>query len=191
MLLGPGLPEETAGSVADRKRKSKREQVRRWRKNNPERANAIARKSRHKNADKIRARSKAWYAANKPRALAAMADRRKLLPHIIKNEKLRSAFGISLEQYKALAASQNFCCAICGVPQAEQRRQMAVDHDHASGQIRALLCHNCNVGLGNFKDSQQILTKAIKYLHEHSLDKTTQQTDSRLSVSHSDNGSAL
>jgi hypothetical protein len=41
---------------------------------------------------------------------------------------------------------------------------LAVDHCHAGGHIRGLLCRQCNVGLGNFQDNIQYLKNAIKYL---------------------------
>ena len=37
--------------------------------------------------------------------------------------------------------------------------------DHETGRVRGLLCHHCNKALGGFKDSVEILTKAIKYLN--------------------------
>jgi hypothetical protein len=144
-----------------------------WRKSHPERAKEIGRNSRRRNPEKSRARARAWYASNKGKALASMALRRKNNPDAIRNEKLRSNFGITLDQYNTISAEQNHACAICGTPQSEQLKKMAVDHDHETGRIRSLLCHNCNVGLGNFKDSPEILTKAIRYIHEHSRKQIT------------------
>lgn len=135
-----------------------------WRLANLERANEIAKKSRTKNRDKCRARASAWYAANRIRAKAAYALRRKIKPDAVKNGKLIASFGITLQQYNTMAGLQGFKCAICRMPQAEQRRKMAVDHNHNTGAIRGLLCHNCNVGMGNFKDSETLLEKAASYL---------------------------
>jgi dihydroorotase-like cyclic amidohydrolase len=45
-------------------------------------------------------------------------------------------------------------------------RALAVDHDHKTGKVRALLCRNCNTGLGNFQDSPELLKTAIQYLEE-------------------------
>lgn len=139
----------------------KLERVRQWRLNNLERARAIAKKSRDKHAERCRARAREWHAKNRDRHNAYCADRRKNNPRAVVSAKLKSAFGITLEQYEELSLSQNESCAICGTPQIEQRKKMAVDHDHATGKVRALLCHNYNVGIGNFKDNPQILTKAI------------------------------
>ena len=72
--------------------------------------------------------------------------------------------GISLEQYQSLYDSQNGLCAICGKPQSELKEALSADHDHVTGKIRGLLCHNCNQFLGYAKDSPIVLASAIKYL---------------------------
>lgn len=74
-------------------------------------------------------------------------------------------YGITLETYRALEQSQNHCCKICGKHKTDNRYGILdVDHDHKTGEIRGLLCNNCNRGLGSFKDSQTNLLKAIQYL---------------------------
>lgn len=79
-------------------------------------------------------------------------------------------FGISIEEYEQLLASQNGCCALCGKLETENKRRLAVDHCHATGKVRKLLCDRCNVLLGHAKDDIEILTKAISYLKEHNFD---------------------
>lgn len=59
--------------------------------------------------------------------------------------RLKSLYGISLEDYEAMVIKQDGKCAICGEP--PKRYRMAVDHDHASGAIRSLLCIPCNTKL--------------------------------------------
>lgn len=66
---------------------------------------------------------------------------------------------------------QNSKCAIC--KKSEQCngvhgeiKELAIDHDPASGKLRGLLCQSCNTGLGNFKDDVGILCYAIEYLEE-------------------------
>ena len=51
-------------------------------------------------------------------------------------------------------------CAIC----QKSDLRLSVDHCHSTGQIRGWLCHNCNVGLGHFKDDTDLLRAAINYL---------------------------
>lgn len=74
-------------------------------------------------------------------------------------------YGLTAEEYKQLIDKQGGKCAICGanIGNAEGDR-LYVDHDHATGKVRGLLCTNCNLGLGKFQDSVQLLQKAILYL---------------------------
>ena len=67
-----------------------------------------------------------------------------------------------IAQFKA---AQGARCAICRLPEADApNKRLVLDHDHATGRPRALLCHHCNVGLGHFRDSREILAVAIAYL---------------------------
>lgn len=77
---------------------------------------------------------------------------------------LRKKYGITIEDFERMLAKQDGLCAICGqVP----KDTMDVDHDHATGKVRALLCHGCNVGLGAFGESQATMSAAIEYLRGH------------------------
>jgi hypothetical protein len=58
--------------------------------------------------------------------------------------------------------AQDGVCAICRSAPA-----VHVDHDHATGAVRALLCFNCNGGLGQFKDNPQALHAAAYYVQLH------------------------
>lgn len=77
---------------------------------------------------------------------------------------LKMNYGLTIQEYNRLFDGQKGCCAICGKHQSELRRTLAVDHNHKTGQIKGLLCDNCNLGLGNFQESRGILIKAIQYL---------------------------
>lgn len=68
--------------------------------------------------------------------------------------------------------SQNNQCKICGII---PENRLFVDHCHISGKIRGLLCRDCNIGLGYFRDSEENLAKAIVYLKEayHPVDGTS------------------
>ncbi len=54
-------------------------------------------------------------------------------------------------------------CDICGI--IPTNKSLDVDHCHTSGKIRGMLCRSCNTGLGQFKDSPEILQLAIAYLN--------------------------
>jgi hypothetical protein len=83
--------------------------------------------------------------------------------------RLKTKYGITLEEYDQMLKAQNGKCAICGTRKSgnKQTNRLAVDHDHETGFIRGLLCSACNSGLGNFKDKTQFLAKAILYLETH------------------------
>jgi ribosomal protein S14 len=90
--------------------------------------------------------------------------------------RYRRTFGLTLEEYDALLVQQNGRCAICGTNQSILRKKaarFAIDHDHATGRIRSLLCSNCNLGLGAFCDDVSKLKSAIRYLEKWEKDKTT------------------
>ncbi|WP_202844768.1 endonuclease VII domain-containing protein [Luteimonas sp. SJ-9] len=79
--------------------------------------------------------------------------------------KLRKNYGITPEQHKRQIAGQGGKCAICQCGLADLSPQSVhVDHCHASGTLRGVLCGSCNVGLGSFRDSEQFLLRAITYL---------------------------
>lgn len=74
-------------------------------------------------------------------------------------------YGLKPEDYRALLARTGNRCEICGT--APRNRNLAIDHDHKTGLVRGLLCVNCNVGLGRFKDGVERLVLAIAYLERH------------------------
>ncbi len=80
-----------------------------------------------------------------------------------RKSRLKSLFGLTVEQYDEMLDQQKGVCKICGRPCSSGRR-LAVDHCHETGKIRGLLCGNCNKGIGNFQDSVPVLRSAIEYL---------------------------
>lgn len=82
-----------------------------------------------------------------------------------REKNLKRFFGISVEDYEQMLNNQGGVCYICKSPPKGKR--LAVDHDHTTGKIRSLLCQHCNTGLGHFRDSEELLTKAINYLKEN------------------------
>ena len=87
------------------------------------------------------------------------------------DQKLRSAYGITIDDYEAMLLAQGGRCAICGTDEPGGARHMVrwvVDHDHSTGKVRALLCHSCNFGLGKFHDDPELLRRAADYLEKHS-----------------------
>lgn len=87
---------------------------------------------------------------------------------------LRRTYGISLGDYIELRERQGGVCAICrqvptkvvGPPRTRQAHhpELVVDHDHATGRVRGLLCNNCNISLAHARDDAAILSAMIEYL---------------------------
>ncbi len=70
--------------------------------------------------------------------------------------------------YERMYEEQNGLCAICNGEESCYRNQhLAIDHNHETGKIRALLCSTCNRALGLFKDSIEVLESAKNYLLKH------------------------
>ena len=84
--------------------------------------------------------------------------------------RLRETFGISIEDYEEMFDSQHGRCAICGKHRNEFKRALAVDHKHDTGEVRGLLCFNCNTGLGKFVDDESNLRRALGYLRKFQTD---------------------
>ena len=86
-----------------------------------------------------------------------------------KSSQLRIKYGITLDDYKVMLEEQDNCCAICDQPfdpNADKWNLPHVDHCHATGTVRGLLCKGCNLGIGHLKDNIATLEAAILYLKE-------------------------
>jgi len=75
---------------------------------------------------------------------------------------LKRRYGITAADAAAMVAAQGGLCAICKAAPA-----VHVDHDHATGAVRQMLCFNCNGGLGQFKDDPAVLRAAAHYVEHH------------------------
>lgn len=79
-----------------------------------------------------------------------------------KSDLLRK-FNITDTEYDQLLENQDGKCAICGNTNRSGNR-LAVDHNHDTGEVRELLCHRCNTGIGLFEDNSDLLERARNYL---------------------------
>jgi hypothetical protein len=94
-------------------------------------------------------------------------SREKDLIQYRKKEKefnIKTNYGISLTDYNQMVESQDGKCYICGINKDSLTRKLAVDHNEKTGQVRALLCTNCNTALGLFKENTVSMFRAIEYL---------------------------
>ena len=107
-----------------------------------------------------------YYGANKEECRAKSKERSKTrrsrgVPEVTRTpEKMRlRRYGLSPEAYDAMFEQQHGLYAICQTAPA-----IHVDHCHATGKVRGLLCFKCNIGLGAFNDTPGHLQAAIAYL---------------------------
>lgn len=107
-----------------------------WRQNNPRKYNGGAKKWRDKNPDKQHAND------------------------------IKRHYGLLIDDYNRLLVEQGNGCKICKKQHTAdvKRGRLYVDHDHATGKIRGLLCGACNSALGYFCDNIDLLLEAVKYL---------------------------
>lgn len=118
---------------------------------------------------------------NKTRRVRRLAYK---LPSLPKNEEKREKkdpalqrrarhiqrqYNLSIEQYINMFKEQNGVCKICGRPPRGKHRvnetlYLNVDHDHKTGEVRGLLCSQCNTALGLLEDNPQYLRNAADYL---------------------------
>lgn len=90
-------------------------------------------------------------------------------PKTYRRNGLKRTYGISIEEYQALFDKQDGLCAICGKPETAilkrsgQVKNLAVDHCHESGKIRALLCSACNQAFGCMKEDPELIRALLAY----------------------------
>lgn len=85
-----------------------------------------------------------------------------------RTQRLRR-YGLTVVAYEEMLAAQNGLCALCGKVETHRDKRgeitrLAVDHDHVTGSVRALLCHACNTGVGSFYDDPAVLRAAAEYI---------------------------
>jgi hypothetical protein len=81
---------------------------------------------------------------------------------------LKNRYGITIKDYDALLEKQGGACGICKASSNRHLNNSAfsVDHCHQTGQIRGLLCNQCNRALGMFNDSEELIQKALDWLRK-------------------------
>ncbi len=116
------------------------------------------------------AKKKAYYQANRVRLIAMSkayhAEHPERIRYLTRNRQLQKAYGISIEQFNAMLESQKGACAIC-TDAMQPGKDTSVDHCHKTGKVRALLCQNCNIGIGQLRDDPLLAEAAARYLRRH------------------------
>lgn len=127
-------------------------------------------------AEAYKARNKVWREANKDRLLAYMKQWRAEHKEELKERHavwrathprhwwprvIRKQYGLTPEDVRNMLVGQAGRCLICFRVPSED---LVIDHDHASGKVRGLLCQKCNRMLGHANDRAAIFRSAIRYL---------------------------
>ena len=113
--------------------------------------------------ERNRKKMAAWRAANPEKARAAN-KRRKPTKAQIKAWNLKR-YGLTIAGFEAMWEGQARGCAACGSP-CLGKREPVVDHCHATGRVRALLCLPCNTALGLLKESPERMRALIAYIEK-------------------------
>lgn len=127
---------------ADRERYHSREDVAEGKK-------ARAREWHQRNRARSLENKKRWHEANREKSIAAS-----------RRSELRRKYGLTPEDVERMREEQAGACALCG----EADPRLVVDHNHATGEVRRLLCRQCNSALGMLRDDPQIALAAAAYL---------------------------
>lgn len=128
-----------------------------WRRKNPEAVKRSEQRARERNPGRRAEIAKAYRARHREKLSGHWRERRRA-------ETLK-AYGLTPADYDRILASQNNACAICESTDPQHwSGRFHVDHDHATGQVRGLLCHGCNTGLGSFRDNIGSLQAAVAYV---------------------------
>jgi hypothetical protein len=118
----------------------------------------------------VKSSSSIWYSKNKKRAKLAQKEWHSKNSDHVRNNALLRNFGITLDEYNSILLKQNSVCALCERPEVAidnrtgKIKNLSVDHDHKTGKVRGLLCHEYNTGIGKLQEDPLLLLKASKYV---------------------------
>ncbi|WP_345346738.1 endonuclease VII domain-containing protein [Actinoallomurus liliacearum] len=92
----------------------------------------------------------------------------------VRNYLLKHRYGLTEQEVDAFSGRRGDLCLIC-----LHRRPLHVDHDHATGEVRGMLCFRCNGALGQFKDDAKVMRRAVDYLEGRLVEEYRPQPRSR------------
>ena len=130
------------------------ERAAKWTENNKEKVAVSRKKYKMNNRDKLNKQGKEYYIK------------------IAKNRRIKKSYGIDKNQVENMLLMQNNKCAICMKNFGDLYiNRFHIDHNHKNNKVRGLLCSNCNLGIGFFKEDKEFLSKAIEYLNLYNIGK--------------------
>lgn len=140
---------------------------RKWRAENPEKQRECIRKYKERNPGKGTERSKKWRLENVDKDREIKRDWNRNNPIQIRNRRLLSRYNLTPEKFQEMFIKQNGLCQIC-----KEMPAKAIDHNHGTGEVRALLCTACNFAIGAAREQEHILKNMIDYLKEFGANPT-------------------
>lgn len=143
-----------------------------WYNNNKEKAKAKANKKYHENKEAINKKRREHRQLNPELYKQAAKEKYHSSDKIQYREAGWRKAGIknmTVKRYDELFLKQNESCGICKTHQSSFKRTLSVDHCHKTGNVRGLLCDNCNRALGYLKESKQIINNMLKYIENETI----------------------
>lgn len=107
---------------------------------------------RKRNREAVNAKQRAYQRAN---------------PDVERRSWVKKKYGMSWDDYQFFVELHGGCCEVCGRGEAEEGRLLSVDHCHATGRNRGLLCGNCNRALGLLHDDVRRIRELADYMECH------------------------
>jgi hypothetical protein len=115
-----------------------------------------SKQQRQKHKEKYTLRARLWREANREKQLRG-----------IRNCYYKKNYNITLLEYEELLRKQNYVCEICGEPEPCKTKNLSVDHNHSTGEVRGLLCTNCNSAIGRLKEDPTLFQRSLEYLEKY------------------------
>lgn len=116
--------------------------------------------------EKKREKGRIYYSNNKERKSEYSKNNRKFNTRAYKNREFKSKYGISIDIYDNILENQGNSCAICKIHKSLFNYWLVVDHCHTTGKVRGILCRNCNLAIGYFKDNIESIKNSIIYIEK-------------------------
>ncbi|MCX4912876.1 endonuclease VII domain-containing protein [Streptomyces sp. NBC_00687] len=98
-----------------------------------------------------------------PRCTTHHREAKKAMKAAVHESRAQKVYGLGPGDYDRLYALQGGRCPIC-LRATGKTRRLSIDHDHATGDVRGLLCRPCNTLLGHARDELEFFKRAYRYL---------------------------
>jgi len=118
---------------------------------------------RLKNVEDKKIKDRIRYQQNKEKISKERKEFYHKFPELVRKRRMMTTYKITAEKYDELNAIKN--CQCCGRNEKDFVKGLAIDHCHKSGQVRGVLCPNCNTAIGLLNDDLTVIKKVISYLN--------------------------